>query len=83
MKLLNQLQVLKPWQLSYSLTPTRTVGQILLRKNCTQVDIWIRVNGKPTRFSVNRQEIINFLCADNQDVILSAESDNNAELWYR
>jgi hypothetical protein len=79
--------LLKPWRLSGLLTPTRTVGQILLRKNGTMLDIWIRVKGKPERISVSRFDLKDFLPGDvdrwsaenDKELLLLAESDGNAE----
>lgn len=70
---------LNPWRKSGLLTSTRTVGQIALRKNGTGIDIWIRIDGKPQWFAVDRANLINFLFSDTSDVILHAQSDGNTE----
>jgi hypothetical protein len=82
----HKLPLLKPWRKSGLLTETRTTGEILLRKNGTQLDIWIRVNGEPQRFSVNRAELLAFLGApsyvgsgDFYEATVHAESDDNTE----
>jgi hypothetical protein len=80
------MRALKPWRLSRMLSFTRTVGEIGLRKNGTQLDIWVRVNGKPTWFSVRQSEIVEFLAPGDgpfsghgTETVLRAESDCNAE----
>ena len=76
---------LKPWCLSGMLTFTRTAGEIGLRKNGTQLDIWLRVDGKLVWFAVRAREVAEFLAAaqwpdgHGDYVILQAESDGNAE----
>ena len=75
-----QLDAMRTWRRSWLLSETRTYGDIVLRKNGTELDMWIRINGEPQRFSVNQAELVDFLTASN-DVMrtLSAASDNNTE----
>jgi hypothetical protein len=70
---------LLPWRLSGGLTATRTRGQIGLRRNGTQIDIWIRVDGEPQWFSVNARDLGAALGAGEEQSLLAAESDGNAE----
>jgi len=51
---------LKKWVCSGLLTITRTIGELGFRKNGSYIDIWIRVNGKETWYSVDRDELKNF-----------------------
>ncbi len=78
---------LKPWRLSRMLTFTRTVGEMGFRKNGTELDIWLRVNGEPHWFSVSQNKLAEFLVptpgkpfgGHGDEVVLHAESDGNAE----
>jgi len=71
---------LGPWKLSGMLTFTRTRGEIGFRKNGTALDIWIRVNGKETWYSVPFKELVGFLLTPGETMeVLDAESDGNAE----
>ena len=70
---------LRPWILSGVLTHTRTVGEIGFNKNGTELDIWIRVNGDVSRYSVHRDYLIEFLEGGDKSTVLVPESDGNAE----
>jgi len=70
---------LKKWKRSYLCTNTRTTGQMLFNKNGTELDFWLRVNGKETWYSVHRQDLIDFLNSDEKERVLNAASDGNAE----
>jgi len=70
---------LQPWRLSHMLTHTRTVGQIGLRKNGTSINVRVRVDGKPIWFAFDGRDLERFLESDSKSVVLSAESDGNAE----
>ena len=74
---------LQPWRKSGMLTWTRTVGQIGLRKNGGDLDIWIRVEGQPRWFALQLADVRRFLHSDEHDVVLQASSDGNAEDPWR
>jgi hypothetical protein len=83
---LHGMPVLKPWRRSWMLTETRTTGEIKFRKNGTSLEIWIRINGKPQRFSVTRAELLDFLNSPYDigrdgfpETTLHADSDGNTE----
>lgn len=72
---------LRPWRKSGLLTPTRTYGDVGIRRNGSMLDIWIRVNGSPSWFAVNAESLQFFLSGHYgaEETILPAESDGNAE----
>jgi hypothetical protein len=75
------IKKLKKWKYSGMLTPTRTHGSVGLVKNGNDLDIWIRVNGKPKWYSINLKEVETFLSKSSKinEIILIAGSDNNSE----
>jgi hypothetical protein len=70
---------LLPWKVSGVLTPTRTVGEVGLNKNGCALDIWIRIDGHPRWFAIQREELLLFLASADKEGRLDAESDGNAE----
>lgn len=70
------------WRRSFQLTAERTIGQLGLRKNGTNLDIWLRVDGVPRRFSVNRAELSDSLASVDAEHIIYAESDGNSEASF-
>lgn len=70
---------LKPWQQSCLLTPTRTTGQVAMRRNGTALDIWLRVDGQPRWFAVDMDEVVMFLNSGASAAVFAAQSDGNAE----
>ncbi len=69
---------LKRWRLSGT-TPTRTIGELQLRKNGTALDIWIRVNSRPRWFAIQASDLEDFLQNSDIERTFQAESDGNAE----
>lgn len=75
-----KFHVLKPWIPWGQLTPTRTAGEAGFNKNGSScLDIWIRIDGKPCWFAVDRIELMQFLNDERASIILNARSDGNAE----
>jgi hypothetical protein len=74
---------LLPWALSGNLTGTRTVGEVGFNKNGSALDIWIRIDGKPRWFAVQREALLLFLASSESEGRLDATSDGNAEDWLR
>jgi len=70
---------LKKWKRFPLLTDERTIGEALFVKNGTELDFWLRVNGKVVWYSVHRQDLIDFLNSDEKERVLNAASDGNAE----
>jgi hypothetical protein len=71
---------LTKWILSGILTRTRTRGEVMLIKNGSFVDIWMRINGKDQWIGIPIDGVTKFLLSGNVSrVILPAESDGNAE----
>lgn len=70
---------LRPWELSGMLTPTRTVGQVGLHRNGTEIDVWVRVDGRPCWFAFSRTDLERFLGTGTDWAVLAADSDGNVE----
>ena len=70
---------LEPWEPRESLWQ-RADGEIGFRKNGDSLDIWIRITGRPTRFSVSLKQLIGFLLTPGDTMeVLEAESNGDAD----
>lgn len=63
------------------LTAERTIGEVCLRINGGELDIWLRVNGRPRWFAVEASMVRDFLrrAQWGDEIVLRAMSDGNAE----
>ena len=51
---------------------TRTIGEVVLNKNGAELDVWLRVNGRPHWFSMHRADVERFLAGDETCTALPA-----------
>ena len=51
---------------------TRNVGEVVLNKNGSELDVWLRVNGRSHGFSTNRADVERFLAGDETCTALPA-----------
>ncbi len=64
---------LRPWRPG-GLTADRTLGEVMLRKNGSYIDLWVRVDGVARWVSLLGRDVMDFLRTEKREAVLAVES---------
>ena len=66
-------RLLRPWRLG-GITPGRTFGEVMLRRNGSAIDLWVRVDGSARWLALSAREVKAFLASAEREAVLEVES---------